>query len=295
MSPDLSAAIAAAISAAEGEAFTVREHRSVAGGYIARNLCLADGGRRYFVKIQPPETERIEAESDGLAALAKCPQLVIPRVVASGLADGSAFLVLEWLDFDRTGSDTELAEAIAALHAIEFPRYGWHRDNWIGATPQANGWRDDWADFFVERRLRPQIERVGRQGFGDLQRAAAAALAGLSRGLAGYRPRSGLLHGDLWTGNVGFVGGRPALFDPAVYAGDGETDLAMAALFGGFSPRFFSAYRALRPGDSGAAWRRRLYQLYHVLNHVNLFGVAYVAQASDLIRELGRAGADREV
>ena len=296
MSPELSSAIAAAIAAADGQPFTIREARPVAGGCIAQNLWVSDGQRRYFVKVQAAGVERIEAERDGLVALARCPDLLVPGVVATGVAGGSAYLVLEWLDLDDSTGDAgcdRLAAAIAALHSIEFPSFGWHRDNWLGATPQANAWNDDWADFFVGRRLLPQIEGVARLGFGDLQRAASAVLPAVGRGLAGYQPRSGLLHGDLWSGNVGYVGGRPALFDPAVYAGDCETDLAMAALFGGFSPRFFPAYRAVHSGDGGEGWRRRVYQLYHVLNHVNLFGASYVAQARGLIGELEHAGAAR--
>lgn len=295
MSPELGAAIGAAISAAEGPFFP-SDFRPVPGGCIARNLCVGDGRRRYFVKVQAPDHARLLAEADGLAALARCPQVVVPRVVALGLADGAGFLTLEWLDLDEAGGelagDQQLADAIAALHAIEYPRYGWDIDNWIGATPQANAWCDDWCEFFVSRRLQPQLAgaecrlRLGagspllRGDVGDRLSEAVRA------GLAGHRPRASLLHGDLWSGNVGAVNGKPALFDPAVYAGDGESDLAMAALFGGFSRRFFARYAELNPAGDGAEWRRSVYQLYHVLNHVNLFGAGYLGQARALIERV---------
>lgn len=310
MSPELAAAIGAAIAAEDGS-FAIRDLRAVAGGGIARKLCVADGRRRYFVKLQSPDRARLAAEAAGLAALARCPALVVPRVVATGVADRAGFLVLEWLELEKSGDegwggevsggrsarDSRLAEAIAALHAIEYPRYGWDGDNWIGATPQPNAWCGDWAEFFVSRRLQPQIRLALAAGHGrlggdarrfchdaDRFRHDADRLGDAVRaGLAGYRPRASLLHGDLWSGNVGFVGGRPALFDPAVYAGDGETDLAMAALFGGVSRRFFERYQELCPAGEGFAWRRALYQLYHVLNHLNLFGASYLGQAQALM------------
>ncbi|MBI2308818.1 MAG: fructosamine kinase family protein [Rhodocyclales bacterium] len=284
--PDLADAIAAAIAHADGGRFVVRAARPVGGGCISRNLCIADGGRRYFVKIDRNAGERFAAEADGLAALARCAALVVPRVVAQGAAADEAFLVLDWLDLDTGGDDARLGDALAALHDIACPRFGWGRNNFIGATPQANGWHDDWASFFAERRLRPQLALAARNGAPQLAAQATPLLAALPELLDGHRPRAVLLHGDLWHGNTGFTRGRPALFDPAVHAGDGEADLAMAALFGGFSPRFFAAYHARHPLLPGHQIRCRIYQLYHVLNHYNLFGGGYARQAATLIAAL---------
>lgn len=287
--PELAAAIAAAVVAADGGRFAVRDARPVGGG-ISRNLCVADGGRRYFVKLDRDAGERFAAEADGLAALARCDALLVPRVVAQGNAAGADFLVLDWLELTPDGDDAALGEALAALHAIACPRFGWGRDNFIGATPQQNGWHDDWPAFFADRRLHPQLALAARNGAPRLAAQAAPLLARLPQ-LLGHRPRPVLVHGDLWRGNAGFAHGRPALFDPAVYAGDGETDLAMAALFGGFSPRFFAAYRARHPAPPGHETRQRLYQLYHVLNHVNLFGGGYARQAESLIAAILGRGA----
>jgi protein-ribulosamine 3-kinase len=287
VNPALAAAISAAIDAAEGGRFVLREALPVAGGCIGRNLRIGDGGRRYFVKILSADADRVAAEIDGLRALAACPAIIVPRPVGWGVQGAESFLILEWLDFDSSADEHRLAEAIAALHAIEFPRYGWARDNYIGATPQANGFADDWATFFVDRRLRPQLALAAANGHSALALAGQALCEAVPAVLAGHRPPPSLLHGDLWSGNVAFVGGKPVLFDPAVHAGDGECDLAMAALFGGFGPRFFERYRALRaPAAGDFAWRRRLYQLYHQLNHANLFGGAWVREAAAAIDRL---------
>lgn len=266
----------------------MRRINPVGGGCISRNYRIEDGRCRYFLKLGSRAQGMFAAEADGLAALARCRELVVPRVVARGALGDDAFLVLEWLDLVPQGDETRLGEAVAALHDIAFPRFGWHGDNFIGSTPQANGWDDDWVRFYAERRLSPQLRLAAAKGAPELADQAMPVLADLPRLFAGHRPVAGLLHGDLWSGNKGFVGGRPVLFDPAVYAGDGETDLAMAELFGGFSPAFHAAYRAARPVDAGYRIRRPLYQLYHVLNHFNLFGGAYAHQAGRLLGELRR-------
>lgn len=191
----------------------------------------------------------------------------------------------------RDASDGK-AWQLAALHAQPQPYFGWHRDNWIGATPQLNERSDDWIEFWRDRRMGFQLDLAARNGYtrtiqrhGDKLRLYVAGL------FAGFRPCPSLLHGDLWSGNIGCVGGEPVIFDPAVYYGDREADLAMTELFGGFPAEFYAAYREALPLDSGYAQRRTLYNLYHVLNHLNLFGGGYLAQAErmmvQLVEELG--------
>lgn len=286
--PSFDDALAAAIDAAEGGRFVPRASRAVAGGCIDGGRMLSDGQRRYFVKTAVDAAERFAAEADGLAALAACDAVVVPRVVARGSADGADFLVLEWLDLSSQGDEARLGEALAALHALTFATHGWPRDNFIGATAQINAPEADWAHFFLTRRLAPQLALAAKNGAPQLQRAAKGLFDAPPAWLLN-QPVPSLLHGDLWRGNVGFVGGRPALFDPAVYAGDAETDLAMAMLFGGFSPRCFAAYAGVRPTAPGAALRRPLYQLYHVLNHYNLFGGGYGTQAAALLAQIAAA------
>ena len=216
--------------------------------------------------------------------------LRVPRVLATGVAGAAAFLALEWIERGPASEDCErrLGEGLAALHSVSAPRFGWWRDNTIGRTPQANAWSADWVDFFRERRLRPQLALVVQHGFaGLLAERLERLLAALPALLAGHAPCASLLHGDLWGGNwLASATGEPVLFDPAVYYGDRETDLAMTRLFGGFGAAFYRAYEAAAPLPAGAAVREELYNLYHVLNHANLFGGGYAHQAGELIDRL---------
>jgi protein-ribulosamine 3-kinase len=181
---------------------------------------------------------------------------------------GDAFIEMERLDLGARPDWPALARMLAKLHRHAAPRFGWATDNWIGLAPQRNGWRDDWVEFFREFRLRPQCERAG------------LALPNLDYGklFEGHKPSPSLLHGDLWRGNVGFTAQGPVLFDPAVYYGDREADLAMSELFGGFPQPFYAAYNAEYPLEGGYSVRKHLYNLYHLLNHLNLFGPGYRAQ-----------------
>jgi fructosamine-3-kinase len=167
-------------------------------------------------------------------------------------------------------------------HRRPGPRFGWPRDNYIGATPQANAWCDDWAEFWRERRLRPQLEQARSKGF-DLGKIALEDL------LIKHQPEPALLHGDLWSGNAGFTAEGPVVFDPAVYYGDREADLAMTELFGGFPREFYDAYNEAWPLEAGYAQRKHLYNLYHLLNHLNLFGGGYLGQVSSTLRLLARS------
>jgi fructosamine-3-kinase len=251
-------------------------------------------GARWFVKVNRADRlAMLEAEADGLRALGATGAVRVPTPAATGTADGAAFLALEWLELGRGGRDAALGRALAALHRSTAPRFGWHRDNTIGTTPQANGWDDVWARFFGERRLAPQLALAARHGHGGaLQRDGERLLAALPSLLRGHRPVPSLLHGDLWSGNAArLASGEPVVFDPAVYCGDREADLAMTELFGGFGADFHAAYREAWPLDAGYGTRRTLYNLYHVLNHLNLFGGGYGAQAEAMLgRLLAAAG-----
>lgn len=232
-----------------------------------------------FVKRGPAaRAPMYRAEAEGLAALAAA-GVPVPRVYAAGEHCGAAMIEMDRLALGARPDWPALGRMLATLHRHTAVRYGWEADNWIGLAPQTNGWCADWSTFWFEKRLAPQAARAHAAGFAfDLQ-----ALRGL---LADYRPPASLLHGDLWHGNVGFTPAGPVLFDPAVYYGDRETDLAMTELFGGFPSAFYAAYDAAWPRDSGYAQRRDLYNLYHVLNHLNLFGSGYLRQAQGLVTRL---------
>jgi len=258
-----------------------------AGGSAFR---LSDGTRSVFLKILPAALAAcLEAEAEGLDALAG--PLRVPAVLGRGEAADEAWLALEWLELRRP--DAAAAEAfghaLAQSHQRTAEAFGWQADNWIGASPQHNGWEDDWATFFTERRLRPQFDAARERGGDGLAEAGERLCAAVPALLEGHAPPASLVHGDLWGGNWGALGpGAPVTFDPAVHYADRECDLAMTELFGGFPATFYAAYREAWPLPPGYAGRRDLYQLYHVLNHDNLFGGGYGARARALTETLLR-------
>ena len=229
------------------------------------------------------------AEAEGLVELAKPGVIRVPEVIDVGVRGDQAFIEIEQLELRRASRDVEarMGEQLALLHRTTADRYGWHRDNTCGPTPQHNPPTDDWVEFFREHRLAFQLELAARNGYGGtLQERGARLLERLERYFEGYTPEASLLHGDLWGGNWGCCDGEPVIFDPAVYYGDRETDIAMTRLFGGFGRAFYGAYEDAWPLAPG--WRERcdLYQLYHVLNHLNLFGSGYLGQSQRLIDNL---------
>lgn len=254
----------------------------------AHAFALEVSDARTFVKIGEASrvADMFDCESDGLRAIRATHALRVPAVVASGVAGERAFLALEWLDMGAGSGGADLGQSLARLHASRAPsgphgeRFGWHRDNWIGGTPQPNGWCDDWCAFFAQRRLAPQLARAAANGFANaLCNDGDQVLAALPQLLRDHAPAPSLVHGDLWSGNAArLASGEPVLFDPAAHVGDRETDLAMAELFGGFESAFFRAYREAWPLDSGYERRRPVYQLYHLLNHLNLFGAGYLSR-----------------
>jgi fructosamine-3-kinase len=285
----LHAALADAIARATGEAFAPRDVRTQHGGDISEAFVLADGVRRFFVKTQPASRlDLFEAEAAGLAELAAAHAVRVPAVIVCGTAAGRAYLVLEHLPLAGRGDDALLGRQLAAQHRVTAAQYGNARDNWIGATLQRNGWRDDWVSFWREERLGFQLRLAAANGYGGaLQRDGEALQARLQQLFAAYLPPPSLLHGDLWGGNHGFLAdGSPVVFDPAVYFGDRECDLAMSELFGGFAPAFHAAYREAWPLDPGYPIRRTLYNLYHILNHANLFGGGYAAHSQRMMAQL---------
>ncbi len=288
---DFWAALAGRITDAEGGAFTVRRSVPVGGGCINAAWCVEGDAQRYFVKLNHAgRMAMFEAEAEGLHEIGRT-GVRVPRPVCSGAHGERSFLVLEYLDLGATGdarASERLGRQLAVMHRTTRARFGWHRDNTIGSTPQENAESEDWVAFWRERRLRFQLELAARNGYDDrLQERGARLLDAFPALFDGYRPIPSLLHGDLWGGNFGVTrDGEPVLFDPATYYGDREADLAMTELFGGFGPRFYAAYREAFPLDPGYRVRRTLYNLYHILNHLNLFGAGYCGQAEAMIEEL---------
>jgi len=320
--PAMTAAAALAPWLAERLGVNLLDRQAVGGGCIHRawRLRLESRGpdpTDLFAKTNRPEAlPLLEAEADGLAALAAAAEgsgLVVPQPLALGLVGGEAVLVLPWLDLglgpgaDPAGTWAAVGAGLARLHrrSLVAPlrqgdrlgSFGWCRDNAIGTAPQANGWLSQWSRFFAERRLAPQLERLALSG--RPLEGAAALLGRLDELLEGHQPDACLVHGDLWSGNLDALVRSPqpapdgsplavgALFDPAPYRGDREVDLAMARLFGGVPPAFFDGYGKGWPLPPGHEQRAPLYNLYHLLNHANLFpGGGYHRQAQATITAL---------
>lgn len=288
MSTNLWKEIAAAIAAASGKPFAIAVRQASGGGDINAAWTVEGGGRRYFVKTNSAaRLAMFEAESEGLRELASAAAIRVPQPMCCGSAAGNAFLVLEHIAFGSggRGGAQRLGEQLAALHLTTAPHFGWRRDNTIGSTPQPNSPAADWLAFWREQRLGYQLALAAQNGAGGrLLRDGEKLLEALPLLFHGYTPRPSLLHGDLWGGNAAFdTADNPVIFDPAVYYGDRETDLAMTELFGGFAADFYAAYRASFPLDPGYATRKTLYNLYHILNHFNLFGGSYQGQAERMI------------
>ena len=285
------AAVAGELTRLTGLEFSPGPAQRVAGGSINRCYRWTSGSGPVFVKVAAGAAgSMLEAEAAGLAELARAGAVRVPRVLACGRAGTSAVLALEWLEAGAATDESEerLGLQLAAQHQVSAPGHGWWRDNTIGSTPQANGGLASWPEFFRERRLRPQLALAVTRGFAALlEGPGERLLAGVGALLGTHRPAASLLHGDLWGGNwLATLDGAPVIFDPAVYYGDRETDLAMTQLFGGFGPRFYQAYAATAPLPPGAELRRELYNLYHVLNHANLFGESYARRARSMIERL---------
>ncbi len=269
---------------------TVRE---MGGGCINTTHELALGDTTYFVKTNHASAlDMFEAEHDGLTELQDAHCICTPVPLLSGVVGSTAFLAMEFLNLGGSGDAQRLGENLAALHRHTWrengrERFGWRRDNTIGSTPQINSPSDQWPAFWAQHRLGFQLELAVRNGGHGLRDKGERLLESLSAFFSGYRPAASLLHGDLWSGNHAFLpDGTPVIFDPAVYYGDRETDLAMTELFGGFSANFHAAYNASYPLDPGYPVRKNLYNLYHVLNHFNLFGGSYQAQAAGMVDHL---------
>lgn len=272
----------------EGGAF--RSVEKIAGG-IHDAHCMRFANGRLFLKTTRLESAAmLDDEADALERLRASGSVLLPKPLLNGVAGEIAYLALKWIDLYPATSDAQrrLGYMLANMHRFEADRHGWHRSNHIGTMRQINDWCDDWCEFFATRRLEFQLRLAERRGGNrDWIREGFGLMDRLPNLLDGYQPVPSLLHGDLWNGNMAMrFDGEPVIFDPAAWHGDRETDLAMTELFGGFSADFYSAYAEEWPLEPGYAERKPLYQLYHVINHYNMFGGGYERQAASLIKQL---------
>jgi len=272
-----------------GERLTVSDPVQVGGGSINEAYRLKSDGQSFFVKLNSAaRLDMFEAEAEGLQALHQADALHIPEPLVWGVCGSKAFLAMEYLDVGGSGSAAQLGEALAAMHRCTGEQFGWHRDNTIGSTPQSNTPDKSWLHFWSEQRLGIQLNLAFEAGAARaLEERGGRLIEWLPAFMDGREPEPSLLHGDLWSGNYAFTQqGEPTIFDPAVYYGDREADIAMTELFGGFGTDFYAAYNNAWPLDSGYALRKTFYNLYHILNHYNMFGGGYLSQAQNMIDRL---------
>lgn len=281
--------IAAEITKATEKPFQIENTRSVGGGCINQCYKVIGEDAEYFVKLnQASQVEMFAAEALGLKQLYATQTITVPQPICWGTVDNSSYIVLQWLDLGSRSNQswTEMGRQLAAMHREGTnDRFGWERNNTIGSTPQINTWMENWADFFAEQRIGYQLKLAKRRGgnFPDTDKVVGV----VKSRLADRQPQPSLVHGDLWSGNAAFAcDGAPVILDPATYYGDRETDIAMTELFGGFSQAFYQGYDREWQLDDGYEQRKNIYNLYHILNHFNLFGGGYGSQAKRMIQQI---------
>ena len=281
--------LADAISKQTGRVFAIQDRQTLSGGCINEAYRIVGLGVEYFVKINKIECLKLfEAEMHGLQEIASSATVRVPEPLLVGALGERAFLVMEYIEFSSEDSAARLGEELACLHHMTRSDFGWVRDNAIGLTPQLNPSTSSWVEFWRDSRLGYQLKLAERNGYGGaLQTLGERLMENLAGFFSNYSPVASLLHGDLWGGNYATdPQGAPVIYDPAPYFGDRETDIAMTELFGGFSRDFYAAYHQAWPLDAAYSTRKTLYNLYHVMNHLNLFGGGYGRQAENMMRSL---------
>lgn len=279
--------IAREITQATKTPFEITDTRSVSGGCINQGYQILGNGNSYFVKLnQASQVEMFHAEALGLKQMSQTKTITIPQPICWGVVGNSSYIVLEWLNLSRGNNWLEMGRQLAMMHQQgTADKFGWEINNTIGSTPQINIWMDNWADFFAEQRIGYQLRLAHTKGgnFPDTDRVVTA----VRKRLTHRQPTASIVHGDLWSGNADFTAdGQPVIFDPAIYYSDREVDIAMTELFGGFPNSFYQGYNQQWQLDSGYQKRKTIYNLYHILNHFNLFGGGYASQAKRMIQQI---------
>ncbi len=257
--------------------------KRVSGGCIAEAFQLTlDDKTNFFVKVSKGQGDGLRAEASGLEALRSTNTIAVPAVVAQQTDDSTSVLVLEWIQSSSPQTEfwPRFGHQLARLHLANdsINQFGFSQNNFIGATDQVNHWTNHWPEFFAEFRLAFQGDLALKQGL--IETAQRKELDHLIEKLPGLlasdRKLPALLHGDLWSGNFFCDANQnPVIFDPAVYFGHHECEFGITTLFGGFDSSFYEAYHDVIPRDDATSQRVEIYQLYHLLNHLNLFGRSY--------------------
>ena len=281
--------IATAISDSENIEFKIEEYNFVTGGDINSSWFVKSNKHKFFVKTNKANhIDMLQAEKASLIALQKVIAIRIPRPITCGTYEDISFFVMEYIPLSSVGDSQLMGRRLARLHKSTSNYFGWQDNNYIGLTPQINGWRENWLDFWREKRFGNQLSLAREKGLAHTTISRCEKLiTKLDNFFQSYKPIPSLLHGDLWSGNAAYdEKGSPVIFDPACYFGDREADIAMTELFGGFDNNFYAAYNEAWPLDEGYKIRKDLYNLYHILNHFNLFGSSYEQQADHIVQKL---------
>ncbi len=278
------------IDQAVGKVFSVERQQNVGGGSINTAFLLSSkDGRQYFVKTnQTGKQAMFAAEAQGLQEIALSNTVKVPKSICFGDDRVQSYHVLEYLDLTGQVNQQILGEQLAAMHRVTAEKFGWKINNTIGVTAQPNNETGNWLDFWREQRLGFQLKLAAKKGYGgELQVLGEKLLLEMPKFFSGCEIKPAMLHGDLWGGNVaGLKNGTPVIYDPALYYGDRETDLAMTYIFGGFDADFYASYQNAFPLDDGFAVRKTFYNIYHIINHLNMFGGGYHGQAINMLKQV---------
>ena len=269
--------------------YQITEKVKLSGGEISESYMINDGEQRYFVKLNDRDfLANFEVEAESLHLLRETSTLFVPEVVLVGKTKTHSFIILNYLPtkpLEDADNSFKFGEQLARLHLWgEQKEFGFDTDNYIGSTLQPNQWHKKWCVFFAEQRIGWQLQLLKEKGVSlvDIDDFIDVVKQLLSH----HAPQPSLLHGDLWNGNVALTPAGPICYDPSCYWGDRECDLAMTELFGGFQPDFYQGYESVAPLPAGYEERKDIYNLYHVLNHCNLFGGHYLEQAQSIIKKI---------
>ncbi|WP_286268719.1 fructosamine kinase family protein [Thalassotalea hakodatensis] len=280
--------IAKSIEQALSSSFKIEKYSAVTGGDINESFLISGEQQRYFVKVNDKaRLEHFDAEAYNLNKIRESECIACPSVITTGVTTDKAFLVLHVIDFHQPSNALwrRLGEQLATMHKqTSHGQFGWQQDNVIGSIIQPNRWSSNWRQFFAEQRIGWQLQLLNEKSivFGDIDFITNAC----HQILLNHHVEPCLLHGDLWRGNIGFANEQPVIFDPASYYGDREADLAMTELFGALPEDFYHGYYDTYPLPEAYGVRKHVYNLYHVLNHANIFGGVYVEQAKACINRI---------
>jgi fructosamine-3-kinase len=281
LSTELASYIAKAISKTTISSFSISNHLPLSGGDIHSSYKIDDRrtSKSFFIKLNHAKyNDLLKSEAESLRVISKTKAIITPSIIVQGQFENTAFLVLDYIDMRSSGDEYQLGQHLTQLHRNTNKYYGFDHNNFIGTSPQSNTPTASWSEFWIEHRLKPQLEFAYKDGFKNKLKPLEYDLINATLLLLkDHQPEASLVHGDLWSGNKGFTtGGCPLIFDPAAYYGDREVDIAMTELFGGFTAAFYDGYHQAWPLDDDYHQRKIIYNLYHQLNHLHLFGSTYL-------------------